>query len=439
MSNLKYYAGATEKSLTSRCRVYPENRRTMPFAEASLSGANDMRHAGRERLSLALMDTRNHTLQLLAHFDGAAVPCMEETEPPLWVAGHVAWLAEYWIGRNPQRSLGAACPADAVRLASIEPNADAWFNPALAMHDERWGLQLPPADTIRAYLLETLEGTLEVLDKTPDEDAALHFFRMALFHEEMRREQLVSIAQAAGVALPMDLPMGMQARDAILVPAATWLLGADAAGFAFDVEKWAHEVDVPAFEIDAQPVNWAQYIEFVDEGGYDREELWHPAGWAWLQKTAAAEGRRGPRHVEQIGTAGGAVRQMFFGKATRMAGSQCVMHASWWEADAYARWAGRRLPTEVEWEMAACTAQRRGFRWGEVREWTAGTLRPWPGFHADAWTRSTDFEAQPNFGVARVQRGASFATPPRLADPRIRRFALPHRDDAFVGFRTCPF
>jgi ergothioneine biosynthesis protein EgtB len=398
-----------------------------------------MRHAGRERLSLALMDARNHTLQLLGLLEGGDVPCLEETELPLWVAGHVAWLAEHWIGRNPQRALGAYCPADAIRLASIEPNADAWFNPALVAHDARWQLELPAIESVRAYLLETLEGTLELLEKTPDEDAPLHFFRMALFHEELRREQLVEIAQTVGIALPIELPPGMQPRANILVPAASWVLGAQPSGFVLDVQRWAHEVDVPEFEIDAQPVNWSQYIEFVDEGGYDREELWQAEGWGWLQKQAAAEGRRGPRHVEQIGAAGGAVRQMFFGKPTRMSGSQCVMHVSWWEADAFARWCGRRLPTEVEWEMAAHVAQRQGFRWGEVREWTAGTLRPWPGFAADAWTRGTPFEAVPNFGIARVQRGASFATPQRLFDPKMRRFALPHRDDAFVGFRTCSF
>ena len=363
----------------------------MPTAEATSLGANDMRHAGRERLSLALMDARNHTLQLLQHFEEVQVPCAEDTELPLWVAGHIAWLAEYWIGRNPQRMLGASCPAETVRLASIEPNADAWFDPALATHDARWQLDLPGAGNVRAYLLETLESTLELLEKTPDEDAPLYFFRLALFHEELRREQLMVLAQTLGVALPIELPMGMQAREAILVPATTWLLGAEPGGFVFDVEKWVHEVEVPEFEIDAQPVNWSQYIEFVDEAGYDREELWHADGWKWLQAQAAAEGRRGPRHVEQIGTAGGAVRQTLFGKPTRMSGSQCAMHVSWWEADAYARWAGRRLPTEVEWERAVHAAQGQGLRWGEVREWTAGTLRPWPGFVADAWTRHTDF------------------------------------------------
>jgi formylglycine-generating enzyme required for sulfatase activity len=113
------------------------------------------------------------------------------------------------------------------------------------------------------------------------------------------------------------------------------------------------------------------------------------------------------------------------------------MHVSWWEADAWARWAGRRLPTEVEWEMAAHTAARRGFRWGDVREWTATTLRPWPGFTPDAWTLHTDFQAQPHFGGARVQRGASFAARSRMKHPKFRGFATPERDDGFVGFRTC--
>lgn len=403
-----------------------------------------MRRAGREPLSLALMDVRNRVLQLLAVFEsareaGLRIPCGEDLELPLWIAGHVGWFAEYWIGRNPQRALGSHCPADAARLASIEPAADECFNPLLVPHDARWEIELPPAESVRAFLLESLESTLELLEKTPDEDEPLHFFRAALFYEDLRHEQLLVLAQTLGLPLPLEVPAGVRSCDPVLIPAGVWMLGASLGGFVFGIEKWAHEVQVPEFEIDAQPVSWSQYIEFVDESGYDRQELWAPDGWRWLQRQAALEGRRGPRHVEQIGSAGGAVRQSLFGKPARMAGSQAVMHVSWWEADAYARWAGRRLPTEVEWEMAAHVAQRRGFRWGEVREWTAGTLRPWPGFVEDAWTIGTDFEAAPHFGRARVQRGASFATPARLVDAKLRRFALPHRDDAFVGFRTCAY
>jgi len=402
-----------------------------------------MRSAGRELLSLALMDARNHSLHLLSHFEQAQregklqIPKRVEVELPVWLAGHVAWLAEYWIGRNPQRGLGLACPFDTVRLASIEPMADRWFNPALAHHAGRWQLDLPDFEAVRAYLLDTLESTLELLEKTPEDDAALFFYRVALFHEDLRCEQLVTLAQTLGVPLKLALPVGVQAHPPLLVPARRWPLGSAPGGFSFDVERQAHAVDVPEFEIDAQPVNWGQYVEFVDDGGYDRAEFWQPQGWTWLQREAGVEGRRGPRHVEQIGSASGAVMQTHFGKAARMASSQSVMHVTWWEADAWARWAGRRLPTEVEWELAAHSAARRGFRWGDVREWTATTLRPWAGFMADAWTINTDYEAQLYFGRARVQRGGSFAARSRMKHLKFRGYALPDRDDAFVGFRTC--
>lgn len=402
-----------------------------------------MRHAGRELLSLALMDARNHTLHLLAQYEqglaatALAVPRRDELEPPLWLAGHLGWFAEFWIGRNTQRALGPACPAEPARLASIEPQADRWWSPLLVPREARWQLRLPDLAAVRSWLLETLEGTLDLLAKTPDDDAALYFYRLALFHEDLRGEQFVRMGQALGLPLRLPLPAGGQPREAVLVPATRWVLGSGAGGFIFDNEKWAHEVEVPEFEIDAQPVSWAQFVEFVADGGYDRPEFWRPEGWQWLQEQAGGEGRRGPRHVEQIGVTSGAVLQTLFGKATRMAGSQPVMHASWWEADAWARWAGRRLPTEVEWELAAHNAARRGFRWGDVHEWTASTLRPWPGYTAGPWALTSDCSGEALFGSARVVRGASFATRARMKHPKLRGFALPQRDDAFVGFRSC--
>jgi ergothioneine biosynthesis protein EgtB len=402
----------------------------------------DMRRASREQLSLALMDARNYTLQLLARLEqglGPAlrVPPSDETVPPLWLAGHVAWVAEYWIGRNPQRGLGPRCPADGVRLASVEPEADQWFDPGLAPHAARWSLPLPGAEAIRAYLLDTVETTLELLEHAPDEDDALYFFRMALFHEDLRGEELVTIAQTVGAPLGLVLPQGAALREPLLLPAARWHLGwSDDASFALDIERGHEPVQVPEFEIDAQPVAWSQYVEFIADGGYDRPELWDPRGWDWLQRQSA-EGRRGPRHVEQIGVASGAVLQSVFGKPTRMGATQPVMHASWWEADAWARWAGRRLPTEAEWEIAALQAGRRGFRWGDVREWTAGTLRPFAGFRADAWAPQAELDAQALFGTARVLRGASFASRSRMRHPRARAWAVAERDDGFFGFRTC--
>ncbi|MGZ5848549.1 MAG: SUMF1/EgtB/PvdO family nonheme iron enzyme, partial [Ramlibacter sp.] len=391
--------------------------------------ADDIRRAGPARLSLALMDSRNQTLALLARWrqaqDAAAqvqVPCEPGYELPQWIAGHIAWFAEWWIARNPRRGLGRACEPDAPRLPSVQPMADRWYHPLLAPHASRWDMPLPTLDEVRAYMLETLECTLELLEHAAEDDDGLYFFRAALFHEDLRAEQLLRQAQSLGLPLAVALPPVVAAREPLQLPACRWVLGADEAGFDFDIDRGRLEEAVPEFEIDAQPVSWGQFVEFVDEGGYDSQAVWHPQGWDWL--TAQGGSRRAPRHVEQIGVASGAVLQSVFGRPARMAAQQPAMHLSWWEADAWCRWAGRRLPTEVEWEIAATRAASRGFRWGEVHEWTAGTLRPWPGFTPDPWTRHGDFEAAPLFGQARVLRGASFATRARLRWPGRRGFAL---------------
>ncbi len=407
-----------------------------------------MRGAGRGVLSLALMDARNHTLQLFGQFQAAlqganfAVAQLPALNPPLWELGHVGWFQEWWIGRNMQRALGTRCDPQHARLASMEPHADRWWDSAQVPHATRWTLDLPPASAIRAYLLDTLESTLELLEKADDSDDALYFYRLCLFHEDMHGEAMVMTAQTLGLPLEKHFltaftPPPMTLREPMLIPATRWPMGIDAGsstgGFAFDNEKTQHPIDVPAFEIDAQPVAWAQFVEFVDDGGYDNEALWHPDGWRWLQALSAAEGRCGPRHVEQIGVASGAVMQTRFGQPHRMLGHQPAMHASWWEADAWCRWAGRRLPAEVEWEVAASTAARRGFRWGDVWEWTGTTFKSYPGFAADPYV---DY-SQPWLGDHKVLRGGSFATRARMKHPKYRNFYKPERDDVFCGFRSC--
>lgn len=405
----------------------------------------DMCRAGRELLSLALIDARNHTLHLLSLCEEAlgtatlAVPRRDDIDPPLWLAGHIGWFAEWWIGRNTQRAFGADCPVRPTRLAAIEPQADACWNPAQAAPPDRWSPALPDLAQTKAYMLDTLESTLELLEHAAETDAGLYFYRLALFHEDLRGEQLMVMAQTLGLALGVETQPAAVTREPLLLPATSWELGMAGTGFAFAQDRGQLRLDVPEFEIDAQPVTWSQYVEFVDDGGYDRDEFWQPGGrdWLWHQ----FEGRRGPRYVEQIGAArhgtGGSVLQQHFGRTVRAAGNQSAVHVSWWEADAWARWAGRRLATEVEWEIAAHTAARRGFRWADVHEWTAGTLQSWPGFAADPWSAGTPFDPQPAFGHARVLRGASFATRARLRSPKHRGFALPGRDDGFFGFRTC--
>lgn len=402
----------------------------------------EMVHAGRELLSLALIDARNHTLHLLSlceqAMEAGAAPVEDAHDalPPLWLAGHIGWFSEWWIARNTQRAFGIDCPVRPTRLAAIEPQADDWWSaPPEA------GAPPPDTEATRAYLLETLECTLELLERATETDAGLYFYRLALFHEDLRGEQLVVIAQTLGLPIGVDPPPAALPREPLLLPATRWTLG-DAegrTGFGFAQDGGSLAVDVPAFEIDAQPVTWQQFAEFVDDGGYDRTELWLPGGRHWLAQQH--EGRRAPRHVEQIGAGrrgeGGAILQRRFGRVVQAAGHQPAVHLSWWEADAWARWAGRRIATEVEWEVAAHAGAHRGFHWGDVYEWTAGTLRPWPGYRADPWSGGSTFDPLPAFGQARVLRGASFATRARLRSPRARHFALPARDDGFFGFRTC--
>ncbi len=393
-----------------------------------------MRRAGKELLSLALMDARNHTLRWIAAYEraleptGLRVPLLPELNPPLWELGHVGWFQERWVARNVQRQRGARCDPSQPRLASILPEADRCYDSASVPHATRWQLALPDLQATRQYLVDSLETTLELLDTTPDEDDdALYFYRLALFHEDMHIEAYAHMAQTLGFdAELLPAPAALNVREPLYFPATHWTLGCEPGGFVFDNEKWVHEVALPEFEIDAQPVNWVQYAEFVEDGGYDRQELWAPAGWDWVQK----EGRRSPRHVDQLRHG---VLQQRFGRLMRLPLAQPVMHTSWYEADAWCRWAGRRLPSEVEWEAAAFQGASRGFRWGDVWEWTATTFRPYPGFVAGPYREYS----QPCFGTHKVLRGASFATRGRMRHAKFRHFLPPTRDDVFCGFRSC--
>jgi gamma-glutamyl hercynylcysteine S-oxide synthase len=328
-----------------------------------------------------------------------------------------------------QRQRGAACDPTQARLGSVEPEADRWYDSTQVPHDTRWSLDLPDLDGTRRYLNDTLEVTLELLAAAPEDDASLYMYRLALFHEAMHAEAYAYMAQTLG--LNVDLVREAEPavlRPPILFPATRWRLGqsADAGGFVFDNEKWAQDVSIPEFEIDAQAVSWSQYADFVEDGGYDDASHWSTDGWAWLQQ----EGRRTPRHVEQVRRG---VLQRRFGRLVRVPAARAATHVTAHEAEAWCHWAGRRLPTEVEWEAAAHLGRSRGWRWGDVWEWTATTFRGWPGFSADPYR---DY-SEPWFGTHRVLRGASFATPAVLRSAKFRNFYLPERDDLFCGFRSC--
>ena len=231
-----------------------------------------MRRAGRELLSLALMDSRNHTLRWIGAFEQALstpeldVPQANDLSPPLWELGHLGWFQERWIARNVQRQRGARCDPSQARLPSILSDADRCFDPAEVSHAARWRVDLPELQATRQYLVDTLETTLELLEATPeDDDDALYFYRLALFHEDLRGELFAQMSQTLGFESGLlAAPAAVNARDALLFPATRWPLGCEPGGFVFDNEKWVHEVELPEFEIDAQPVSWQQFAQFVD-------------------------------------------------------------------------------------------------------------------------------------------------------------------------------
>ncbi|HZF79526.1 MAG TPA: SUMF1/EgtB/PvdO family nonheme iron enzyme [Rubrivivax sp.] len=381
-------------------------------APKPLEDPGAIRSAGPELLSLALIDSRNHLLRLLA---------VDESPAALRTALHAGWYQEYWIARHVQRGRGEGCDPRAPRLAGIEPMADAWVAAEAP---------LPTPETLRAYLHETLEVTLELLAALPNTgetgDAALYFYRLALLHEDRLGESLAE-------ALLLGSPAAHVEQDALRLPAQRWLLGSpQGGGLVPHNERWAHEVAIPEFEIDAKPVSWAAYVEFADDKGYDRAELWTPEGWAWLQQQ---EGRRAPRYVEQL--QGGVLVLRGAGQQRglhRAAAAQPVLHVSRFEAEAWCRWAGRRLPTEPEWELAASTATSRGFVWGDVFEWVTGSARAWPGAGAAA---PGSLDTVPAGATQGVLRGASFASRSRCVHAKARRFAPPGRDTMFSGFRSC--
>jgi len=396
-----------------------------------------MRHASKGLLSLALMDARNHTLRWMAAYEEAlavrnfVVPQSVEVNPPLWELGHIGWFQEWWIARNVQRQRGALCDPTLPRLASLESQADRWYDSTNVPHATRWQLDLPDLQTTKQYLADTMDVSLELLEGADETDDALYFYRLALFHEDMHGEAFAHMAQTLGFVVKnlkeLMAPLAnLASREPLLFPATRWSLGSMPGGFVFDNEKWGHELAVPEFEIDAQAVTWSQYSEFVEDGGYDEERFWSAAGWAWLHKNE----RRTPRHVDQMRQG---VLQQRFGRLARVPLPQAALHVSCFEAEAWCRWAGRRLPTEVEWEVAAHAGASRGFRWGEVWEWTATNFRAYPGFTPDPYREYS----QPWFGTHRVLRGASFATRERMKSAKYRNFYLPWRDDIFSGFRSC--
>jgi gamma-glutamyl hercynylcysteine S-oxide synthase len=412
-----------------------------------------------------LKDARARSLALYADLTGEQLlgPRLAIVNPPLWELGHLAWFQEHWCLRY--RGEGNAL------APSLIDNADALYNSAIVAHDTRWDLPLLTWESTQRYLENVLERVLERLAREGDDPVLRYFAQLAVHHEDMHGEAFFYTRQTLSYPRP-KLGVGItQAERATAVAGdaeiegGVFRLGASREdGFVFDNEKWSHEVEVAPFRIARLAVTNADLLAWVAAGGYTRREFWSDAGWAWREQANATQ----PLYWEKRD---GAWYQREFDEWLPLRAHAACVFVNWYEAQAYCRFAKRRLPSEAEWELAASGFDKRRFPWGDepieahcanldgartntagvsafaagdtpqgvrqmfgnVWEWTGDWFAPYPGFVVDPYKEYS----QPWFGDHKVLRGGCFATRARLLRNTWRNFYTPDRRDVFAGFRTC--
>jgi iron(II)-dependent oxidoreductase len=366
---------------------------------------------GAEQVLLAMGAVRERTLALVAalgdeQLERVYSPIMS---PLVWDLGHIAAYEDLWLAHR-HGGLALLRP----ELANLY---DAFETPrAIRGEIEALG----PADA-RAYMAAVRARTAEVIGDRGVGDGVLceMVLRHELQHSEtMRQTMAIAGLLPAGDRAKPGQPLGpLEAPDApegwLQIPAGPFAMGAGAEGFAYDNERPSHPVEVPAFAIARRPVNNASWMRFSEGGGYERREWWSDEGWAWKEEydithhPAIAAG-----HPEAT-----------------------VCHVSWFEADAFARAHGARLPTEAEWEKAARRTQEAPQELaavGQVWEWTGSHFNGYPGFVAYPYREYSKVF----FGETyRVLRGGSWATHPRVASRTFRNWDLPQRRQIFAGVR----
>lgn len=413
----------------------------------------------------ALAKTRARTFQLFdlaTSEDVLHKASLPGFRPVLWHLAHIGAFEGYWVL---QRALGRP---------SINPRYDVLFDPIKTPREQ--ADVLPSRADMQAYLEETRAGVVRALGETTDAhgDKELlrggYVFDLVLEHERQHQETLAALINA----LPHELknagppaPLGSRRTPPaeIAIPAMRFRAGGNGSSFEYDNELPKFDVDLAAFRIDRDLVTNGEYAAFVDGGGYNRREWWTDDGWSWktLEGIAMPLGWSGPPWMERRFFDEGPVRE-----------DAPVTGISWFEADAFARAQGKRLPTEFEWEAAASwdsdAKQRRTYPWGDGEftpalanaaaiKWATTPVGSYPlgdaqsGLHDAAgnlweWT-SSNFVGYPGFaahpypeyseiwfdGDHRVARGGSWFTAPALLRTSFRNFYRRNFRLGFLGIR----
>jgi iron(II)-dependent oxidoreductase len=389
-----------------------------------LGGAESLQ----EHFAARLGEARERTLGLIepvSDEDLARVhtPLMS---PLVWDLGHIAAFEDLWLCQN----VGG--------LGPLREGLWEIYDAAETPRAERGKLDYLQPDEALEYMDEVRERALGVLERAEPDP---FLWEMVVQHEAQHNETMLQTLQLAepGVFCPVRRTDGAVAATApgtIRIEAAACTIGDPGAGFAYDNERPCHELELTTFEIDNAPVTAGAFREFVEDGGYHRRELWSPEGW----EVRLRDGWERPLYWTEDG------RLRSFDRIEPLDPDKPVMHVSWYEADAYARWRGARLPTEFEWERAAqLHGERRGnldqldfgpgpagpFT-GDCWEWTVSNFTAYPGFQAYPYREYSEVF----FGATyKVLRGASWATRPYVARETFRNWDYPQRRQIFAGFR----
>lgn len=424
----------------------------------------------RERAWAALERARRRTASLTDCLDEEELTAQHSKlmSPLVWDLAHVGNQEDLWLLREAGGQAGVRPDLDHVYDAFRTPRAD---RPALPMLS---------AEEARAYIAEVRARARDVLDAAREDGGPLFegafVFGMVAQHEQQHDETMLATHQLRRGPAVLDAPdppapmsrATDERHGEVHVPGGPFTMGTSTEPWALDNERPAHTVDVPAFELDAVPVTNGAYQRFIEDGGYREPRWWHPEGWAYVRKADLGA----PLFWQHDGRSW---QRRRFGYTERVPPGEPVMHVSWYEADAYARWAGRRLPTEAEWEKAARfdpdTGVSRRYPWGDaepgpghanlgqrhlrpapagayqagaapcgarqligdVWEWTSSDFTGYPGFTAFPYREYSEVFFGPEY---KVLRGGSFGTDPVACRGTFRNWDLPVRRQIFAGFRT---